>query len=167
MVQKNDKSFVLNEQLARDVSVAVSETLDKTFSLQVRPGRYEVGQGSVKLNGDVSGIVGLIQDKLEGTLTLCFTSDSVRKLIPRLLGDQIDITPAIITDAVGELTNMVFGQIKTQLNERGHHLRFGMPSVVQGSGHFINHLHEGQFMVIPFEMDDSAFQVHVAIHRSL
>lgn len=167
MEPKKEKSIVLNEQFARDVSKAVTDTLDITFGLQVRVGRYNVGEGAVKLNGDVSGIVGLIQDKLEGTLTLCFTSDSVRKLIPRLLGDTVQITPEVVSDAVGELTNMVFGQIKTELNERGHHLRFGMPSVVQGSGHFINHLHEGQYMVIPFEMENSAFQVHVAIHKTI
>jgi CheY-specific phosphatase CheX len=157
--------FALGDQLAQDISSAVSDALNKTFSITVTPDRYVLGKGSVNLSGDVSGIVGLSQDKLEGTLTLCFPMQSVKKLIPRILGDDITITDDVVVDAVGEITNMIFGRLKTELNERGHHLRFGLPSVIRGEGHFINQLHQGHYMMMPFTMENEPFQLHLAIHN--
>jgi len=159
-----DFSFVLGDKLAQDITHAVTQTLGKTFAVEVKPGRYTVGEGSVQLNGDVSGIVGIIQEKLEGTMTACFSIESIRKLVPRLLSSEVEVTQEIAMDAVGELTNMIFGQMKTQMNERGHHVRFGLPTVVRGPGHFISHLHDGQYMIVPFEMENGTFQIHVAIH---
>ncbi len=65
-------------------------------------------------------------------------------------------------DAIGEITNMIFGRIKTELNERGYQVRLSLPSVVTGPSHFINHLHEGRFMLVPFDVEGDIFQVHFA-----
>lgn len=165
MKQAKHIAFTLGDQMSQDITNAVANVLNKTFSIDVKPGHYVVGKGSVQLNGDVSGIVGIMQDKLEGTLTVCFTFDTVRKLVPRLLGPDIEVTQDVAIDAVGEVTNMIFGQLKTELNERGHHVRFSLPSVVKGPGHFISHMHEGHYMVMLFEMDGTSFQIHLAIHK--
>jgi chemotaxis protein CheX len=155
----------LGDQLAKDLAQAVSEALGKTFDVQVKPGRYEIGDGAVALNGDVSGIVGFIQDKLEGTMVACFDMKFVHTILPRILGKDIAITQDVAMDAVGEITNMIFGQIKTELNQRGHHVRFGLPSVVAGPGHFISHMHDGRYMIMTFDVDGSLFQLHLGLHR--
>jgi chemotaxis protein CheX len=166
MVVSKNLFLALGDQLAKDITKAVTDTLEKTFAINVKAGRYMIGEGVVQLNGDVSGIVGLIQEKLEGTLTVSFSLEVVRKIIPRLLGNDIEVTRDVAIDAVSEMTNMIFGQLKTELNQRGHQVRFGLPSVVTGPGHFISHLHEGQYMIMPFEMEGSTFQVHIAIHKN-
>jgi chemotaxis protein CheX len=112
----------------------------------------------------VSGIVGFVQTQLEGTLTACFQMECLKRIVPRLLGGDIEITQDIAMDAVGELTNMIFGQIKTELNQHGHQIRFGLPSVIKGTGHFIGHMHAGRYMIVPFEVDGSTFQIHLAFH---
>jgi chemotaxis protein CheX len=165
MADTKQSALILGDQLAQDLTQAVINVLGKTFSLDVHAGRCEVGNGSAKLNGDVSGIVGIVQDRLEGTLTVCFSYETVQRLIPMLLGSDGEETQDVALDAVGELTNMIFGQIKTDLNERGHKIRFGLPTVVRGPGHFISHLHLGQYLVIPFELGEDNFQVFVAIHN--
>lgn len=157
-------SLSLNSQLAQDLSKAVVDAIGKTFGLTVRPGAYSVNEGAAALNGDVSGIVGVVQDTLEGTLTICFKIETVRSMLPALLGDGVEVTNDVAMDAVGEITNMVFGQLKTELNQRGHQVRFGFPSVVKGSGHFVAHMHQGAHMVIPFDVAGSNFQLHFAIH---
>lgn len=158
-------ALALGDQLAQDMSHAVSEAFSKTFDINVRPGRYSIGEGSVNLTGDVSGVVGFVQEKLEGTLTTCFNMKTIHHVLPRLLGDDVVVTQDIAMDAVGEITNMIFGQIKTEMNQRGHHLRFGMPSVITGSGHFISQMHQGRYMIMNFEIEDGFFQIHIALHQ--
>lgn len=165
--QKKHKplSTALGDQLAQDIIHAVNEALGKTFKVDVIPGRYEIGEGSVALSGDVSGIVGFVQEKLEGTLIICFKISAIHKILPRFLGGKVEITQAIAMDAVAEITNMVFGQIKTVLNQRGYALRFGLPSVISGDGHFISQMHHGRYMLLHFEMEGMPFQIHLALHR--
>jgi CheY-specific phosphatase CheX len=154
----------LGSQLAQDLNKAVSEAFGKTFDVEVVPGRYEIGEGTFALTGDVSGIVGFIQEKLEGTLIACFQMNCIRQILPRILGTEVELTQDIVMDAASEITNMIFGQIKTELNQRGHLVRFGMPCVVKGSGHFIGHMHQGLYMIMSFDVDGSVFQIYLALH---
>lgn len=157
--------LALGDQLAQDLSRAVTDAFGKTFDMKVTPGRYAIGDGSISLSGDVSGIVGFIQDKLEGTLIVCFQMKTIKDILPRILGQDVELTQDVILDAVSEITNMIFGGIKTELNNRGHKVRFGMPSAIKGAGHFIGHMHDGRYMLMNFEMGGSPFQIHIALHR--
>lgn len=157
-------SLALGDQLAKDFSLAVGDAFNKTFAVEVRSGHYSIGEGAVNLTGDVSGVVGFVQEKLEGTLTACFQMKTIKQVLPRILGNDVEITQAIAMDAVGEITNMIFGQIKTELNQRGHHVRFGMPSVICGDGHFISQMHQGRYMIMNFEIEGNVFQIHIALH---
>jgi len=156
--------LALDEQLSKDISTAVSDALLTTFGVTVVPGDFEMGEGMVSLVGDVSGVIGLVQEELEGTLTLCMTFESVRDILPKIVGHAVPVTHEMTVDAVGEITNMIFGQIKTELNKRGHGLKLGIPSVVTGRGHFVSQFHRGKYMIIPFYLDGQLFQVHIALH---
>lgn len=157
--------LVLDEKLAREVSAAVCSAMGTTFGASVTAGQYEVGSGMVSLIGDVSGVIGLVQDELEGTMTLCMTFETIRDVLPRIVGNAISVTHEMTVDAVGEITNMIFGQIKTELNGRGYGLKLGIPSVVTGRGHFVSQFHRGPYMIIPFYLEGQLFQVHIALHN--
>lgn len=155
----------LDNQLAGEISQAVSAAMQTTFRATVTAGTPEVGRGMVSLVGDVSGVIALVQEGLEGTMTLCLTFETIRDLLPNIVGNSVSVTREMTVDAVGEMTNMIFGQIKTQLNGRGYGLKLGIPSVVTGKGHFVSQFHRGPYMIIPFYLDGQLFQVHVALYE--
>lgn len=154
----------LDDVLAKEITSAVMAAMQTTFDVTLTVGDYEVGKGVVSLVGDVSGVIALVQDGLEGTMTLCLTFETMRDLLPRIVGRSISVTQEMTVDAVGEITNVIFGQIKTQLNSRGYGLKLGIPSVVTGKGHFVSQFHRGPYMIIPFYLDGQMFQVHVALY---
>lgn len=155
----------LDDALAREITLAVTAAMQTTFGVNVTSGQSEVGKGMVSLLGDVSGVIALVQDGLEGTMTLCLTFETVRDLLPRIIGSAVSVTHEMTVDAVGEITNMIFGQIKTQLNGRGYGLKLGIPSVVTGKGHFVSQFHRGPYMIVPFYLEGQMFQVHVALYE--
>lgn len=159
--------LALDKSLAQEIAAAVAMAMQNTFGAEVKAGDYEIGSGIVSLIGDVSGVIGMVQDELEGTMTLCFTYETMRELLPKVFGKSVAITHELAVDAVGEITNMIFGHIKTDLNRRGHGLKLGIPSVVTGRGHFLSHFHRGQYMIVPFYVQGQLFQVHIAVHRGL
>ncbi len=155
----------LNETLAKDVIGAVTKSLSETFNVEVTAGTSEYGDGMVSLVGDISGIIGMVQSHLEGTLMLCMTFETMRDILPQVVGKSVSITHEMAVDAVGELTNMVFGQVKTELNQRGHQVKLGIPCVVSGKGHFVSQFHRGKYMIVPFHLDGKMFQVYIAMHQ--
>jgi chemotaxis protein CheX len=155
--------LTLDENLAKEISVAVCNAMRKTFAVDIIAGPQVIGEGMVSLVGDVSGVIAMVQEHLEGTLTLCLTYETVRGLLPQIVGDSITITHEMAVDAVGEMTNMVFGQIKRDMGERGIHLKLGIPCVVTGKGHFVSQFHRGKYMIVPFYLEGQLFQVYIAL----
>jgi len=156
--------LTLNDTLAKDIEVAVMRSMKETFSADVTADEIEYGDGMVSLVGDISGIIAMVQSQLEGTLMLCVTFETVRGLLPQIVGNSVSITHEMAVDAVGELTNMIFGQVKSELNQRGHQIKLGIPCVISGKGHFVSQFHRGKYMIVPFHLDGQLFQVYVALH---
>lgn len=158
------KQISLDDILAKDIVRAVTCSMHETFGLNVTAGAAEYGDGIGSLVGDISGIIGLVQAQLDGTLILCMKFETLREILPNVLGKTIAITHEMAVDAVGELTNMVFGQVKSELNQRKHEVKLGIPCVVTGKGHFVCQFHRGRYMIVPFHLDGKLFQVYVALH---
>lgn len=160
------KPIALDDVFAKDIVRAVVCSMHETFNVNVTADAPEFGKGNMTLVGDISGIIGLVQAQLDGTLILCMTFDTLRDLLPQVLGASVSITHEMAVDAVGELTNMIFGQVKRELNQRKHQIKLGIPCVVTGKGHFVGEFHRGKCMIIPFRFDGKMFQVYVAIHEN-
>ena len=158
--------LTLDDKLGDDISAAVCNAIRQTFNVEVVPGPFEVGEGMVSLVGDVSGVIGMVQNHLEGTLMLCLTYETIRDILPQVIGKSMSITHEMAIDAVGEITNMIFGQIKSNLSQRGYQLKLGIPCVVSGKGHFVSQFHRGRYMIVPFHLDGQLFQVYVALHAN-
>ncbi|MDE1901873.1 MAG: chemotaxis protein CheX [Alphaproteobacteria bacterium] len=156
--------LTLNDTMAKGISLAVTRALRDTFGVDVTADAPEYGEGMVSLAGDVSGIIAMVQQQLEGTLMLSISFEVVRDLLPQVVGKSVTITPEMVGDTVGELTNMIFGQVKSELNQRGHQIKLGIPCVVTGKGHFVSQFHRGRYMIVPFRLDGHLFQVYVALH---
>jgi len=156
--------LMLDETLAQDISNAVCKAMHETFAVDVVPSNHEMGEGMVSLVGDVSGVIGVVQSHLEGTLALCLTFETMRDILPQVVGKSVSITHEMAVDAVGEITNMIFGQIKANLGQRGLQIKHGIPCVVTGKGHFVSQFHRGRYMIVPFHLDGQLFQVYVALH---
>jgi chemotaxis protein CheX len=82
--------------------------------------------GSVGFAGDASGLI-----------YLCLTEKFAVELTGRILG----MTPAevaeggneVVTDAIGEMTNMSVGVFKNALCDLGHICRLTLPTIVRGN----------------------------------
>lgn len=157
--------LALDEQLSKEVTAAVCCAMQNTFDVKVAAGEYELGDGIVSLTGDVSGVIGMVQNRLEATMIICLNFETVRDILPYVVGHAVSVTHEMTIDAVGEITNMIFGQIKTELNKRGYALKLGIPSVVLGRGHFVSQFHRGKYMIIPFYLGGQMFQVQIALHE--
>jgi len=112
--------------------------------------------------GDISGIIGLT-GAARGSLALSFSESCILKIVSNMLGEEIKTLNGDIKDAVGEITNMVSGAARKELETLGFNITAAIPTVVSGKDHSISHVLGGPSIIIPFEIPQGPFVVDICI----
>lgn len=114
--------------------------------------------------GDVTGVLGLT-GVAHGTIAVTFEEKCILTVVSNMLGEAMDQLNEDIADAVGELTNMISGQARKELDEVGKVFKAAIPSVITGRNHTIRHYSDGPKIAIPFETNGGAFTIEVCLDR--
>ncbi|MEI6610615.1 MAG: chemotaxis protein CheX [Deltaproteobacteria bacterium] len=114
--------------------------------------------------GDISGIIGLT-GSATGSLALSFSEAAILKIVSNMIGENIKAMSDEIKDAVGEITNMISGVARKNLEADGFYIQAAIPTVVTGKNHTIAHVTGGQSLIIPFEIDEGTFVVDVCLNE--
>jgi chemotaxis protein CheX len=127
------------------------------------PGKIYLKNGKDSFSGDISGVIGLVSDSFNGSVVISFPESSFLKIMSRMLGEEYKEMTKDIVDGAGELTNIIFGQAKVALNEKGYGINTALPSVVTGHDHTVKSLTKGQIVIVPFETDCGPFFVEICL----
>jgi len=115
--------------------------------------------------GDISGIIGITGDAT-GSLAISFTEECIWGITGSMLGETYNETTQEVLDAAGELTNMVSGVARTNMEKMGLKVFAAIPSVVFGKDHTIRHILNSPSIVIPFSTKSGEFVVDVCIRTT-
>ncbi|HAJ27040.1 MAG TPA: hypothetical protein DCG53_07325 [Syntrophus sp. (in: bacteria)] len=140
------------------------EVLNTMATFQPVPGKPYVKKNDLA-GGDVSGIIGITGDAV-GSLAISFSESCICNIVGRMLGETFSSINHDVLDAVGELTNMISGVSRTQLEKKGMTVFAAIPSVVFGSNHTITHILKSPSIVIPFTSPNGPFFVDVCIRNA-
>jgi len=114
--------------------------------------------------GDVSGIVG-ITGATEGSMSISFTEPCICYIISKMFGEKVTAINEEVKDAVGELANMISGDARRELSEKGISLAAAIPTVISGKNHSIKHMSKGSAIAIPFSTPGGDFVVEVCFNK--
>ncbi len=113
--------------------------------------------------GDVSGVIGVISEAFNGSVVISFPEKTFLHVMSGMLGEEYTELNKEIIDGAGELTNMIFGQAKILLNEKGYGIKTAIPSVVSGKDHKLSALSKGPTVIVPFKIEDHSFFVEICV----
>lgn len=113
-------------------------------------------------SGDISGIIGLT-GSVKGSLALSFSEACILRIVANMLGEEITALNNDISDAVGEITNMVSGVARKILEKDGLKIMAAIPTVVSGRNHSIVHVLGGPSIIIPFSTEAGSFVVDICL----
>ena len=114
--------------------------------------------------GDVSGVIG-ITGETNGTISVTFDESCILKIVSNMFSEEMTEINNEITDAVGELTNMISGQARKELEEMGKLFHGAIPSVITGKNHKLIPMTKGPRIAIPFKTDSGNFTVEIALEK--
>ncbi|MCX7674312.1 MAG: chemotaxis protein CheX [Bdellovibrionaceae bacterium] len=156
---------VQNPLLDKNFLNAFVDGVIKTMSLMastvVKPQKPLI-QNKFEPKGEIAGMVGMVAGPMKGTLTISYTRPAIFKILENMLGEKYTDLTTEVTDAVGELTNQIYGSAKTTLNQMGYQFEMAIPTVIQGQFH-ISQYHSGTTLVVPFLVDECSTPFFVEI----
>lgn len=109
---------------------------------------------------DVTGVIGLT-GKATGMVAVSLPSEAAIAVTAKLLGETPASVNAQVTDAVGEITNMIAGCAKSQLESL--ELSLGLPTVVIGRNTCITFPSRAVPISIPFSCELGSLVVEVGL----
>ncbi|MCD4722674.1 MAG: chemotaxis protein CheX [Desulfobacula sp.] len=142
---------------------ATINVLETMAFMTVNAGQPYVKKDNIAI-GDVSGILGLT-GVANGTIAVTFEEKCILAVVSNMFGETMSELNNEIADAVGELTNMISGQARRELEEMGKVFKAAIPSVVTGKNHSIMHFTNGPKIAIPFNTDNGDFTIEVCFER--
>lgn len=142
---------------------ATLHVLNVQAGVSAETGKIFLKKIDESLKGDVSGIIGLVSETFNGSVVISFPEKTFLKVMSGMLGeDCLELNKEII-DGAGEITNMIFGQAKISLNEKGYGIKTAIPSVISGKEHSLSALTKGPIVVVPFSSNVGNFFIEICL----
>lgn len=142
---------------------AVIHVLNVQAGVTVIPGKVMVKKPDQVTMGDISGIIGIVSDSFNGSVIITFPEQTFLGVMTSMLGEECTELNKDIVDGAGELINIIFGQAKITLNEKGYGINTALPSVVTGKGHSLTSMTKGVVVVVEFSSTVGSFCVEICV----
>lgn len=163
MSDSKELKVELGDRFAREIDNGVHATLSNMFGLKTTVEKFRIEE-ECTVKGDISGLITLIQDKNEGTLIVSFPKATIFGLLSKMYRKPFAEINQSVKLGVGELTNIIYGVVKSNLNKDGFTLKMAVPNVVIGDQHRILTCDSGPTMVVPFHSEAGPFYVLLSFH---
>lgn len=158
-------SSPLDVNFINPIVAAVSKVVEQMGKIKVTRGQPFVknGKSPFKATGDLAGIIALNSSRFTGSLAVVFEEKLICKIFSSMMGKTVTKIDDDVKDSVGELTNIIFGHAKRDLNEIGHTLDPAIPSIISGREIEVRHSVEGVCIVIPFDSSDGKILIETVM----
>ncbi|GHV94196.1 hypothetical protein AGMMS50293_05160 [Spirochaetia bacterium] len=145
--------------------ISVTQNVFRDFCQStVTPGRvYFVEKDEFQKSWDISGIIGLTGEA-KGAVAISLRTDTALKITEILTNEKHEGLDSDVTDATGEIINIIAGNVKKELEE-AFRIVISLPTIVKGAAHSIVWPSEKtRIICIPFDIfDDQEICLSIAI----
>jgi chemotaxis protein CheX len=130
---------------------------------ELKRGKPFLAEG-VQPTHEISGVIGL-SGKAIGTVVLSLEKLVALKVAAAMLGEEPTEMNGDVVDAIGELTNMIAGSAKAQLEHL--EMSVSLPSVIMGRNHRVAFPGDIRPIAIPFESEWGPVCVEVGLREQV
>jgi len=147
------------------ISRASADVFTTMLGVEIRRGEVTIETGSPDANDGVVALIGLA-----GTWTGAGSIYCSPALACRICAQMLMVEcPAVneeVLDAVAELTNMIIGSVKTDLEQHLGPLGLSIPTVVFGRNFKTRSSGNAEWIVVRFHWEDECLLVKVCLART-
>lgn len=116
------------------------------------------------LEDSISGLVGLAGTH-KGCLAIHLPNRVAIAITSNFLGMEVDEVNGDVEDAVGELANMMGGDIKAYLSENGRDIELSLPTTIAGHAYEFQTNRDAERVIVPFVCDAGEFSIELQLEK--
>ncbi|WP_339720817.1 chemotaxis protein CheX [uncultured Paraglaciecola sp.] len=154
----------MNAEFINPFIAALLNVMNTMAQIQLVPGKPKKKSDN-QARGEVSGLIGMVGDNIQGSMSISFDEGLVLEIMQKMLGEKPDSIDSDVQDMVGEITNMICGGAKNELGQKGYDFGMATPVVVSGINHTIKHQVDGKKMVMPFSHESGKLYLEMCFNK--
>lgn len=117
-----------------------------------------------EIHSDITGTLIILAPSFSGKIAVSFPTKTFLKIVSNMLGEEYKEIIPEIEDAALELTNIIYGAAKCELNKKNYQMEKALPSIVRGTNHFVRAEGNLPTLVTKFESDAGEFFVTISLN---
>lgn len=150
-------------ELREKIFESVKEIFTTMVMMDVAAGG-EIPKEKIPLTESISGIIGLAGTH-KGVLAIHLPHRVAMAITSSFLGMDVDEINSDVEDAVGELANMLGGNVKSILSENGRDINLSMPTTISGKQYDFQSKKDAESLVIPCRCDAGDFIIELQLEK--
>jgi chemotaxis protein CheX len=101
----------------------------------------------------------------KGMMAIHLPVDLAKAITGNFLGIEVEEIDEDVQDAIGELANMLGGNLKGILSESGKDIQLSLPSTIFGDEYRFQSHDKGESYILPFVAEGVQFMVELRLQR--
>ena len=154
----------MNEAYATSILKSVKNVFSVMAQIETAPQPEEHKPDAVSC-GEVSGIIEITGHNFQGSIAISFSKELIIELTKRMLHMEIVEIDATAQDLAKEMSNMLIGGAKSDMDDEGYHADMSVPSLVMGSGHKIVHTLKAPTKLIPVKTTHGSLWIELCFSQ--
>ncbi len=155
----------LENLIAECISASTVQVFSTMLEAQIGPCRVAVETGSPEANDGVVSFIGLAGSWAGAGSLACSPATACRACSQMLMTETTSVNDEVL-DAVAELTNMIIGGVKTDLENHLGPLGLSIPTVVYGRNFKTKGAGSTEWVVCSFDWEGEQLVVKVCLAPS-
>lgn len=115
------------------------------------------------LDIDISGTLAITSPYFHGSIAISFSNNIYKDVVSRMISENVAEINLDNQDGAAEIINIIFGNTKAVLNQRGLELNRAIPSVVRGHNHKIYNNSKIPVLLVPFDSNLGRFYIQICV----
>jgi chemotaxis protein CheX len=152
----------LNSIIVQSVTQSTEQVFSTMLGVQIGQGQAAVENGMPEATEGVVSFIG-VAGSWAGTGSVCCSPAMACKICAAMLMCEAPAVNEEVLDTVAELTNMIIGSVKTDLEQHLGPLGLSIPTVVYGRNFKTKSAGSTQWIVVRFVWDDEALLVKLCL----
>ncbi len=154
-----------HETLVDLIRNATRDVFTTMLGLEVANGQSFTREEAPAPADGVLALIGLA-GRWAGTGTFSCTAPAAMRLASQLLMQPYESIDEEVLDAVGEITNMILGNVKTALEEELGPMGLSIPTVIYGRNFTTRSVGRSKWTVVPFHIGPETIEIRLCLAPS-
>ncbi|HJV66726.1 MAG TPA: chemotaxis protein CheX [Geomonas sp.] len=154
----------LTEEEVRSKIAEITKGVFSTMVMMDVADQKPLTEAVVTFHETLTSMVGLAGSH-SGLLAIHCPKALALKVTSNMLGMEVTDIGEDVNDAMGEIANMIGGDVKHIFSPKGADINLSIPTVIYGSDYVLESISTSEAMVIPFECEGEQFLLTFRIGR--